>query len=1348
MDSVQPAETSKTTFELVVLGAPTLRDSFGQIPVGLGSGKPLALLCFLVVRAEARRDEALALLWDDVDEDRARNAFRQALHRLRLAVGEDLVVGDRQLLRIGSSDRLRSDVAEFEKAIDEDRLGDALALYQADFLEGFDVGSRAFDEWAQSERLRLRSRCKSAAERATQRALVDGKMDVAETAVRKLLAVAPMDARAIEIAASAFVSMGRRAQAVEVLEAFERRTRDEGTPLPRSAQAMLDRLSESDNRPEIGEKPRDNAFVGRGAEYARLLAAWHSIGEESGATVVIEGPTGAGKSRLLHEFTDGVRALGVAHMLHGVEGPRGFTAPYAAVSTALRPLVRAPGVAGASPHLLAEAARLLPELRDAFQLPPVEPAQEDTARLRMCEGIAALLEAAAYERPICLTVDDVHRASGSTLELLGYLASRLRRTRVALVLTFNADDVSREAAGRLRSLAGGPLRDAHGPSADAHRIQLSPLSLTETTDLVAQVLGQSAARETAQRVAERADGNPLRAVELARLTLEGVEPTSLPVRTSDIVRDRIRSCSANERRLLLAACLLARPATIRLLADASHVGASAADDASQGLKRRGLMTEIGSSVAPASETVVEASVELAGEATTVFVAGWVAESLMRDPHAEPGEVARLFAVAGRVAETHEWARRAGGHSLARGATEEALYFLRVAREFARSGSEHAAVEGLLAALGAGRVQLPSAGSAKPPRGQRARVATFVSQHFPNWRYLAGAAIATSLIAIALTAWVPRPALTAIATRDTLIVAGAQDARRGLVRQVTSGQTGIDVSGAVPRSASRPAWVDSIDLPWVNAIASPNGRYVGLERITPGGSNVYLIAADRRDTIPLVVGDAEAFAMGWSPDAEMFLATRRRNVGDDYQFGLFAFPVSRPREPIAIDTSANHSVAEAGWSPDGALVGWVARVPGGQEEVFVSWADGSHRRNISAHPAQDYHIAWSADGSLLAFTSRRDGNAEIYAYDLLNERLWRVTQDDAQDDRAAFDADGRLVAFESTRGGAPNVYLMPSLGGAVTRVGDSTSSYEIVGWRRSATKYLDRLELGVPPTSQRDDTVTLHVRGLDQFGAPMLLWHAQWTVVDSSMLRPLQVDAGASPLEHRFVALRDGLARVAVSVGAWRTDTAYVKIGDGPVTLLRDDFGGASLLRTWRSLGQPLPSLGSVPEDNQALVINADRQWESGVLSLASIPIRAGMALEATLHAPFDMHASATTATIALVAADPPDAIDIVAPRFLRLISVTWNADAQRFVYAAERDVFVEAIPPAPAGARGGSRALGVLVNQDGTVTFLVDGVPRWTSTARVLRNDRTVRAQLWLSGQDTGARIAFGRVNASLRNPR
>src|SRR5687767_3244953 len=164
MEPTAPSAAAKTAFELVLLGPPVLRDALGQTTGGLGVGKPLALLCFLCVRGEARRDEALALLWGDVDEARARNAFRQALHRLRLALGDDLVIGEGPVLRVALGDRLRADIRAFERAIDESRFDEALALYGGDFLLGFDVGAPAFALWAEGQRTRLRARCRSAAQ--------------------------------------------------------------------------------------------------------------------------------------------------------------------------------------------------------------------------------------------------------------------------------------------------------------------------------------------------------------------------------------------------------------------------------------------------------------------------------------------------------------------------------------------------------------------------------------------------------------------------------------------------------------------------------------------------------------------------------------------------------------------------------------------------------------------------------------------------------------------------------------------------------------------------------------------------------------------------------------------------------------------------------------------------------------------------------------------------------------------------------------------------------------------------------------------------------------------------------
>ena len=148
---------SSTTLRLRVLGPPELVDDAGRTPPGLGWGKPLALLCYLAVRGEARRDEVVDLLWRDVDEDKARNAFRQALHRLRSALGDYVIPHDRDRLRLSPSAQLTIDVVEFELHARARRLDRAVALYGGDFLESTELAEPPFDHWVEQERNRLRA---------------------------------------------------------------------------------------------------------------------------------------------------------------------------------------------------------------------------------------------------------------------------------------------------------------------------------------------------------------------------------------------------------------------------------------------------------------------------------------------------------------------------------------------------------------------------------------------------------------------------------------------------------------------------------------------------------------------------------------------------------------------------------------------------------------------------------------------------------------------------------------------------------------------------------------------------------------------------------------------------------------------------------------------------------------------------------------------------------------------------------------------------------------------------------------------------------------------------------------
>ena len=50
---------------------------------------------------------------------------------------------------------------------------------------------------------------------------------------------------------------------------------------------------------------------------------------------------------------------------------------------------------------------------------------------------------------------------------------------------------------------------------------------------------------------------------------------------------------------------------------------------------------------------------------------------------------------------------------------------------------------------------------------------------------------------------------------------------------------------------------------------------------------------------------------------------------------------------------------------------------GNAEIYVMNADGSGLKNLTNNPAPDYDACWSPDGQRIVFVSDRDGNGEVY-----------------------------------------------------------------------------------------------------------------------------------------------------------------------------------------------------------------------------------------------------------------------------------------------------------------------------------------------------------------------------------
>lgn len=95
-------------------------------------------------------------------------------------------------------------------------------------------------------------------------------------------------------------------------------------------------------------------------------------------------------------------------------------------------------------------------------------------------------------------------------------------------------------------------------------------------------------------------------------------------------------------------------------------------------------------------------------------------------------------------------------------------------------------------------------------------------------------------------------------------------------------------------------------------------------------------------------------------------------------------------------------------------------------------DGGNPRRLTPGMTSD-QPAWSPDGTRIAFTSEREGNADLYVIGVDRENLQRLTHHAARDEYAAWSPDGERIAFGSLRDGDFDIFVMRSDGGAMRQI---------------------------------------------------------------------------------------------------------------------------------------------------------------------------------------------------------------------------------------------------------------------------------------------------------------------------
>ena len=210
---------------LTLLGPVGLTVASGASSRRASQQRRMALLAVLAAASDGSvsRDRLLGLLWPDRDERTARHLLADSLYVLRRTLGDDAIVAAGDSVRL-SPDLVWSDVAEFRRALSEERWADSLVVYRGDFLDGFYVRNAAdFELWTHTERTRLRDLAARAASTLAVAREKAGDTTEAVAAAERALELAPIDERLFRELVRLLILTENRARAEAVARGFTER---------------------------------------------------------------------------------------------------------------------------------------------------------------------------------------------------------------------------------------------------------------------------------------------------------------------------------------------------------------------------------------------------------------------------------------------------------------------------------------------------------------------------------------------------------------------------------------------------------------------------------------------------------------------------------------------------------------------------------------------------------------------------------------------------------------------------------------------------------------------------------------------------------------------------------------------------------------------------------------------------------------------------------------------------------------------------------------------------------------------------------------------------------------------
>ena len=369
-------------------------------------------------------------------------------------------------------------------------------------------------------------------------------------------------------------------------------------------------------------RPRDDVqplgFVGRNEVLSRMRSALEKMLAGERQIVFVTGEAGIGKTALVDTFA---RYLAFDQNIRIV---RGQCLEQYGTSEAYLPILDAMGTLGREEQKVRDVLRAhapmwllqMPALLSASEREALSREVSGATRERMLREMGEALEVLTSEQPLVLILEDLHWSDCSTLDLISYLATRVRPAHLMLIGTYRTAELI---------ASGHPLKAVKQELLAKKQCEELPLEYL-SAEAIAKYLSvifpsNRFPKELAGLIHERTEGNPLFMVNAVEYLLteglivkheghwelvveiEKVE-VGVPDSIKQMIEKQIDNLSADDVRTLEAASLAgAEFSTLAVVAALEEDCATVEERCDRLARQRQFIHDCGVEVLPNGETV-------------------------------------------------------------------------------------------------------------------------------------------------------------------------------------------------------------------------------------------------------------------------------------------------------------------------------------------------------------------------------------------------------------------------------------------------------------------------------------------------------------------------------------------------------------------------------------------------------------------------------------------------------------------------------------------------------------------------------------------------------------------------